>query len=242
MVTTPLGLEHMFPLMTYYTLVVLLLPLLLVLSRVFRIWGWTMQEQAQGSASPPLSAYLAEAWTYVRQSFMQPRMKECPDRSRWLGHWLLATGTTLMLVIKVVALRWFQTDAIYPVYHPQRWLGYIGFACIAYGVGDILLRRYRADKVFSKDTQFEDLIFPVLLLSTALSGMLAHIFRYGGFALTCHYLYAIHILIATPMMLVELPFGKWSHAIYRPLALYFVAVRERAARRVPAKEAVPNVA
>jgi hypothetical protein len=35
-------------------------------------------------------------------------------------------------------------------------------------------------------------------------------------------------MIAVPMLLVEIPFGGSSHMIYRPLALYFAAVKERA--------------
>ncbi len=49
-------------------------------------------------------------------------------------------GTVMMLTIKVFALRWFQTDNIYPLYHPQRWLGYLAAGFIFYGIGDILVR------------------------------------------------------------------------------------------------------
>jgi hypothetical protein len=35
-------------------------------------------------------------------------------------------------------------------------------------------------------------------------------------------------MIAVPMLLVEVPFGSSSHMLYRPLALYFTAVKERA--------------
>ena len=154
------------------------------------------------------------------------------------GALLMAAGVVLMLSIKVFALRWFQTDNIYPLYHPQRWLGYLAAGLILYGVGEILIGRLRALKEIYKESSFQDLVFPVLLALTVLSGLAAHIFRYAGWALTCHYIYALHIIIATPMLLVEMSFGKWSHMVYRPLALYFLAVRERAARRASAAEVV----
>ncbi len=75
---------------------------------------------------------------------------------------------------------------------------------------------------------------------TVLTGLAAHIFRYAGFPLTCHFAYALHIIIATPMLLVEMSVGKWAHMVYRPLALYFLAVRERAARLAPAAEVLPH--
>jgi len=236
--TTPFGLEHMFPIMTYYTLTVILLPLMLLLSRVFRIWRLTMTGEERNGI--PLSTYAKEAWIYIYESVAQPLMRKCPEHGRWMGHWFLALGTVIMLAVKVFGLRWFQTDNIYPFYHPQRWVGYLAAGCIAYGVVGIFACRLRAHKEICKETHFHDLVFPVLIVLTVLSGLVAHILRYAGFALACHYAYAVHVVIATPMLVIEMSFGKWSHMVYRPLALYFLAVRERAARQAPAAEAVPH--
>jgi len=233
---TAMGLEHMFPIIVYYTLVVILLPMALLLSRIHRIWRWSM-----AGTKVPFSAYVTEAWTYVSQSVTHSLMRKCPERSRWLGHWLLAFGTVIMLAVKTFGLRWFQTDTVHPIYHPQRWIGYLAAGFILYGIGDILVGRWRAQKEIYKETKFHDLIFPVLIVLTVLSGLTAHLLRIGGFGLGCHYAYALHVIIATPMLLVEMSFGKWAHMIYRPLALYFLAVKERAARPAPAPEAVPNV-
>ncbi len=236
--TTPFGLDHMFPIITYYTLAVMLLPLLLLFTRVFRIWRLVMG--GEGQARPPFSTYVLEAWTYVYQSLTDSLMRKCPDRGRWFSHWCLAMGTMMMLAIKTFALRWFQTDNIYPIYNPQRWLGYLAAGLILYGIGDILIGRLRGQKEIYKETHFENLVLPTLLMLTALSGLTAHILRYAGFALACHYAYALHVIIATPMLLVEMSFGNWSHMIYRPLALYFLAVREKAERRTPEVEVVPH--
>jgi heterodisulfide reductase subunit C/quinone-modifying oxidoreductase subunit QmoC len=40
--------------------------------------------------------------------------------------------------------------------------------------------------------------------------------------------YTIHLIILTPMLVLEVPFGKWAHLAYRPLAVYFQAVKEKA--------------
>ena len=74
--TTPFGLEHMFPIITYYTLTVMLFPLLLLFTRVFRIWRLTMG--GEGRARLPLSLYATEAWTYVYQSLTDSLMRKCP--------------------------------------------------------------------------------------------------------------------------------------------------------------------
>ena len=237
--TTTMGLEHMFPIIMYYTLTVMLFPFLLLLTRVFRVWRFTMGGEERPSI--PFSVYAGEAWTYVHQSVSHAMMKKCPEKGRWLGHWLLAFGTVLMLTIKVFALRWFQTDNIYPLYNPQRWLGYLAAGFIFYGVGDILVQRVKANKEIYKETRLEDLIFPILLLLTAVSGLAANILRCSGLAYAALITYGVHVIIATPMLVVEMPFGVWAHMIYRPLALYFQAVKERAAQLAPAGEAIGHV-
>jgi len=235
--TTELGLEHMFPIITYYTLVVVLLPLALLLSRIYRVWRLTM---AGDGEKIPLSAYAAEAWTYFYQSVTHSLLRKCPEKGRWRGHWMLACGTVMMLTIKTFGLRWFQTDNIYPIYNPQRWIGYLAAGFILYGIGDILVGRWRAQKEIYKETKFNDLVFPVLIVGIVISGLAAHILRYCGFGLSCHYAYALHVIIATPLLLIEMSFGKWSHMVYRPLALYFRAVKERAQQQAPVPEAVPH--
>lgn len=220
-VATPLALGHMFPRMTSYTVAIILIPLVIILSRVPRICRLAMR--GAGAEHVPFSMYAAEIWTYMRHTATQARMGQCTDQNRWRGHWVLAFGVSLMVAIKLFALQWFQTDAIYPIYNPQRWLGYIGFACIVYGFADNWVKRQRV----RKEKRLEDLIFPVLLLATAISGIAVHICRYAGAELVAHYFYAAHVVIATPLLLVELPFGEWSHAIYRPLAAYLAAVRQR---------------
>lgn len=233
--TTAFGLEHMFPLMTYYTLAVVLLPMLLLLSRIVHIWRLTMAGEGIGS-----SHYLKQAWVYVYELVAQPMMRKCPEHRRWFGHEVLAAGTVLMLTVKVFALRWFQTDNIYPIYNPQRWVGYLAAACILYGIGDILVGRLKAQIEIYKETHFHDLVFPVLIVLTAVSGLAAHTLRYLGFGLGCHYVYALHVVIATPMLVIEMSFGKWSHMVYRPLALYFLAVKERASQQVAGVEAAAH--
>jgi hypothetical protein len=43
----------------------------------------------------------------------------------------------------------------------------------------------------------------------------------------------IHLAIAIPMLVIEVPFGKWAHLGYRPLAIYLVTVIERRKNWLP---------
>ena len=227
--TMSMGLEHMFNRITYFTVVVFLIPAFFIASHAARMHSLTMRRGP--NAAIPLKFYLAEAKTIFLQMVSHAQLLKCPatsHRRRWAMHWLLAFGCVLMFVIKFFFLRWFQTDNIYPIYHPQRWVGYLGAACLVLGSLDILIDRARKRKSIYGQSGLRGLILPVLLLLTALSGMAVHVLRYVGLGLGAHYAYAVHLMIVVPMLLVEVPFGGWSHMIYRPLALYFVAVKERA--------------
>ena len=74
-------------------------------------------------------------------------------------------------------------------------------------------------------------MFPILLFLTSLSGILLHLARLIDLAMPTYYLYVIHLMIAVPMLVVEVPFGKWSHLFYRPLALYLLAVQSKSRAR-----------
>jgi ferredoxin len=235
--STPMKLDHMFGTITWFTLVVILLPFLILLSHGYRMYRFTMS--GAGGASIPLSLFLSEAKTFFMPLFAQTGMKKCPGperRTRWWKHLLLASGCVLMLAILVFALRWFQTDNIYPITHPQRWLGYVATALLLFGSGDILLGRIRKKGELHKRSDAGDYTFPALLFLTAASGIAVHILRYLGFEMATHFSYALHLAISVPMLVVEMPFGRWSHMIYRPLALYFQSVKDKASALESRKE------
>jgi len=231
--STGMGLEHMFGIITWFTLVVSLLPLLLLLSNGARMWRLAVLDQ---EAPIAWQHYLAQIPSSLAETVTQRRMRSCAQPSRWPKHWMVTLGTVVMFVLLVFFLRWFQTDRLYPLYHPQRWIGYVATVLLVWGPAEILVGRWRSRKG-PEYSRLRELTFPVLLLLTALSGILVHVLRYAGAELGAHYAYAAHLVIAVPMLVVEIPFGKWSHMIYRPLALYLEAVRERAAS-APAAEGV----
>jgi len=77
-------------------------------------------------------------------------------------------------------------------------------------------------------SHLSDWIFPILLIMGATTGILVHAFRYLGLPLPTYYIYVIHLALMVPMLVLEVPFGKWSHLAYRPFAIYFQTVKEMA--------------
>ena len=235
----PLGLEHMFPMMTYFTLVVVLFPFFILLTNAFRMYWVTVH--LKESVRSPIAQWLIEVKTFIIHFFTYRKMAECAtEKGRWPKHLLLGLGCIVMLVLVVFALKWFQTDNIYPLYHPQRWVGYLAAAFMIYGTGDILISRILAKREIHKTSEFRDWIFPILLMATAVSGIIVHIFRYAGLELATHYAYIVHMMIVVPLLVIEMPFGKWTHMIYRPLAIYFQELKQKTIEQTEPQEEVPG--
>jgi ferredoxin len=244
-VSTEMGFEHMFPTIRDFTMVVFLIPIVLLLVNTSRMYYFAFH--GADRLKIRLRHYFIEARTAIIHMFLHKNMSVCTDvthRNRRRKHWLLALAVSLMLFIKFFFLDWFQTDAIHPIYHPQRWLGYLAAATLLYIPMDIVVSRIKKRLEMHKFSEPSDLILPVMLFLIALSGLAVHVFRYLEFGLTAHILYAVHLAIAVPLVLIELPFGKWSHAFYRPMALYFQAVKERALAeatgKLPSEDPVPT--
>ena len=187
----------------------------------------------------PLKVYFTEAWQLILHFVTQKRWATCADdeqdekernskRTSWIIHMLLASGYVLMLVLIVFFLYWFQTDNIYPLYHPQRWLGYYATIVLLLGAGRALWGRIKKEAEMHRFSHPSDWIFPILLLVVTLTGILQHAFRYWGVPLATYYTYVVHLAFTAPMLILEVPFGKWAHLYYRPLAIYFQAVKEKA--------------
>ncbi len=247
LVTTAMGMEHMFPLIEYFTYAAFAIPALIVFVNIARMHRFTMGKHLRFPV--PLRYYFTEAKTLFFHMVSHKNMKKCKEpthRRRWIKHWLLALAVTVKCAIILFFLSWFQTDGIYPIYDPQRWVGYlIAIALIVVPV-DILISRWRHREKVHTFSEPGDLILPIMFILTAVSGLVVHGGRYLGFEWTGHIAYAVHLAVAVPLIMIELPFGKWSHSFYRPLALYFAAVKERALRDAnvptmvgPEQETVP---
>ncbi len=204
-------------------------------------FGFTMHQGEK--VKIPLHIFITQAWTGIWNFFSQKFFLKCKNNvGRWLKHFLLVSGYVLMLFLVVVLLLWFQTDNIYPITHPQRWLGYYATAVLLFGTVEIIIGRIKKREQIHRFSDFSDWMFPILLLLTTVTGILVHIFRYMGLPLATYYMYAVHLVIAVAMLVIEVPFGKWAHLLYRPLAIYFHNVREKALeRQVPEEAVLENV-
>jgi hypothetical protein len=92
--------------------------------------------------------------------------------------------------------------------------------------------RLKKSKTVYSHSHSSDWAFLILLWLTTFSGILIHFGRLLELPMTTYILYVIHMMIAVPMLVIEVPFAKWTHQLYRPLVLYLMKVRARALQKV----------
>ncbi|MFC1862669.1 4Fe-4S dicluster domain-containing protein [Thermodesulfobacteriota bacterium] len=210
---------------------------ILLLSNTYRCFSRVMGDQ---KFKIPLRTYISKLWELIVHFFTQKRFSECTDRMQWLVHLFIMTGyaTMMLLVIvllagglEVIGLAWepiaFQRDYIYPIWHPVRLLGYYATFAILYGTTYALIGRIKKIKAPYKNSHGTDWMFLVLLQLTTLTGIFIHFTRLLDWPMPTYVLYVIHMMVAIPMLILEVPFAKWAHMAYRPVVIFLTKVKEQ---------------
>jgi quinone-modifying oxidoreductase, subunit QmoC len=195
-----------------------------LLSNAFRMYRLIM-----AGTRVPLRLYVTEARAFILHFITQRRWRQCgEDRSRWLKHFILVSGYLTMMTLIIVFIRWFQVD-------DSSW----NFTSIFsyYATGALLImtvemfrgRLEKRDKIH-RYSHSSDWLFLSLLFLTTSTGIMMHIVRLIGWPMGTYVVYVTHLAIAVPMLVIEVPFGKWSHLFYRPLAIFLTTLKEKALR------------
>jgi ferredoxin len=187
----------------------------------------------------PPALYLAKGKELLIHFLTQRRFGQCTDRYQWFIHLLIMTGysTAFLLVavflaggIHVIGLSWdqlaFQRDIEYPIWHPWRLLGYYATAALLYATTYAIIGRLKKSKAPYKNSHGTDWMFLILLELTTLTGILIHFTRLLDWPMPTYVIYVIHLMIAVPMLVLEVPFAKWAHLAFRPVVVFLMAVKE----------------
>ena len=197
----------------------------LLLSNVFRCFLNVMGEMA---FKIPFKYYLAQAKELFLHVITQKRFGECTDKKQWFIHLMIMTGYSSVFLLVVVFLRWFQRDQeIYSIWHPVRLVGYYATFAIMYGTTYAIIGRLKKSKAPYKNSHPTDWMFLILLQLTTMTGIFIHFTRLLDWPFMTYFLYVIHMMVAIPMLVLEVPFAKWAHLAYRPVVLYLLKVKEQ---------------
>jgi hypothetical protein len=188
-----------------------------------------MFRAATRGSTVPFRAYLQHLPELFVQGTTQKRWKECNDRDalkNWARHLILVTGYATIFILVVVFLPWFQVED--RSFHWSSLLGYYSTAVLLGATAWMIADRLGKRSEMHRFSHLSDWLFPALLFLTALTGVLLNVFRLLDRPMPTYFLYMVHLAVAVPMLAVEVPFGKWAHLLYRPLAIYIDAVKRSA--------------
>jgi hypothetical protein len=182
-----------------------------------RMWWFTIGRNK--NIKIPLFSYVTEAYLLPFHFFTQKRYAECDHRAPWAIHLVLVLSYISMFVLIMFFLNEMQAGpAINWNFHALGYLasmGLIGTTIYA------LHGRLKKTAVHYQHSHESDWIFLILLLFVAVTGVLQHVFHRTGMDVVANITYVIHMMGVVPLLGLEVPFSKWTHLIYRPLAMYF---------------------
>ncbi len=215
--------------------------LIFLLVNALRMWYFVM---VKGTQFPvPWWLYLTVFYQLPWHFFTQKRYSECEKKRQhpvfmpWFLHLGLMLGYVTMLILVMVFIEQLQAG-------PQiRWsvhvFGYLASIGLLAGTIYFIRNRIKKNYVQYKKSHGTDWVFVILLFIIVLTGILQHIFHRTGLLELANITYVVHLMAVVPWLL-RMPFSKWAHLIYRPLAMYFAEIRREAlARHEESVQSVP---
>ncbi|TAK02828.1 MAG: 4Fe-4S dicluster domain-containing protein [Chloroflexota bacterium] len=182
------------------------------------------------------------AWYAIgRESLGQARFREDCEadaanleavpwfRRRWLVHALTVWGflgllaaTALDYGLALLGIK--ETGTPVPLWYPVRLLGTAAGVALLYGTTVLIVDRYRAANRSVKRSTTADWMLLGLLWVTGLTGFVLELALYLPEPPAWGYwVFLVHVAVALELVLLA-PFMKLAHAVYRPVALFFVAL------------------
>lgn len=187
---------------------------------------------------------IREALWYAlgRESLGQERYrKECGSASddqaaqpwylrRWFVHASMVWGflgllgaTILDYGLELTGIK--PTGTAVPIWYPVRLLGTVAGLLLVYGSTVAIVRRVRGTEPSYARSSVSDWWFLWLLWLAGVSGFALELALYLPKAPGWGYLvFLLHVAVAMVLVLLA-PFGKFAHAIYRPVALFAFRLR-----------------
>jgi ferredoxin len=192
-----------------------------------RMWWFTTGSNPD--VRPGLRAYLKAFYLLPLHLFTQKRYGDCGDRRPWGMHLGLMISYSMMLVLIMFFLEAMQSGpAIHWTAHS---FGYLATAGLLATVTYMFHGRIRKSRVQFRHSHESDWIFLVLLVVVTVTGVVQHVLHRAGSGEAANIAYVVHLAFVVPMLVLEVPFSKWSHLAYRPLAIYLAQVHREAQTR-----------
>lgn len=204
---------HMFEMLAIATVfVVIFIP------NLMRMWYFTILKP---KTKIPFKNYFIALGDLFVHMFTQKRAKDCEDNHfRWLEH-LILVFSYLLLLFTTVFLDWFSAKNLFVII-----LGYVESAFIFIITVDFVKDRIQKKKALAKNSKPSDWFFVIWLLLMGLTALGVRLFIDIDILESNKWMYMFHLMVLAQWALIIVPFGKWTHFLYRSFAMYFVKLKE----------------
>ncbi len=193
---------------------------LILLPNIIRMW-WFIILKPKIKVS--LINYFIGIREFIVHMFTQKRALDCDDnRFRWFEHFILVLGY-LGLLFTTVFLDWFSSGNLFIIL-----LGYMVSIIVFIVTIDFVLGRIKKNKEINKFSRPSDWFFVIWLFLMGLTAFFVRLFVDTGLIEKNIWLYLFHFIILVQWALVIVPFGKWTHFLYRSFAMYFANLKKLA--------------
>jgi ferredoxin len=205
--------------------------LLVILLGINSLRMWWLTVGRRRDIRVPFTSYFKAIITLPLHFLTQRRYAQCGSRGPWAVHLVLMLSYVIMFVLIMFFLREVQAGPeIDWRFHA---FGYAASVGLIATVIFSLRSRVKKDRPVTRHSHESDWMFLFLLLYVASTGVLQHVLHRTGHEMAANIAYLVHMAGVVPMLLLEVPFSKWSHLAYRPLAMFFAdlvaaGLRERA--------------
>ncbi|MDD2551223.1 MAG: 4Fe-4S dicluster domain-containing protein [Dysgonamonadaceae bacterium] len=188
---------------------------------LLRMWNFTV---LKAGVKAPFKTYVTALSDLFVHMFTQKRSKDCDedDSFRWLEHFILVLSY-LSLLFTTVFLNWFGTGSILIII-----FGYIVSFLIFVVTVDFVSSRMKKKKSLNKFSQPSDWFFVIWLLLMGITAFMVRLFIDLNILESNKWMYILHLTVLAQWALIIVPFGKWTHFLYRSFAMYFSKVKSMA--------------
>ena len=180
----------------------------------------------------------AAFYAVATESMAQTRFRDDCDEAairpwysqRWFIHFATMWGflgllgaTILDYGLDIIGIK--PTGTAVPIWYPVRLLGTLAGAALIYGTSVLIARRLRKSDRSSVHSTTSDWSFLVLLWLAGVTGFVLELGLYLPQAPAWGYpMFLVHVGVAMALVLL-VPFGKFAHVLYRPVALFAIRLR-----------------
>lgn len=193
---------------------------LILVPNILRMFYFTV---IKAKVNAPFGSYIAAIGSLVGHMFTQVKTLKCDKQSiRWLEHLLVVLGYLGLLVITVF-FDWFGTENQTIIY-----LGYITGVLVFVFTFLLMLSRITKSRELNKYSQPTDWFFIIWLLLMGFSAFLVRLFIDIDLLNDHFWLYMVHLMVLAQWGILIVPFGKWTHFLYRSFAVSFANLKKAA--------------